>query len=275
MPELSYDDISAQFSIVEVLGQGGQKIVFAVEHPEYGACVLKIGVCKSKSALERIKREVETLKSITSDYYPNQFDFVIVDEQRFYILEERIIGKPLSKEITKYHTVTLSTKLIKQITKGLEILWSRNIVHRDIKPDNIIITTSGHPKIIDLGIARLTDLSSLTESLAPLGPCTPNYASPEQLTNRKHEINHRADQFCIGILYAQLLLGGAHPFDPKVVGKGQSIVDNILNGRWAKSHFNTSQLSQVGVVLSRMLDPEPYRRFRTPAALIDSINKII
>jgi serine/threonine protein kinase len=253
MPEFDYEDIIAQYNVVATLGQGGQKIVFAVDHPQYGSCVLKIGAFKSQMSLERVIREVETLRAISSQYYPKEFAFQVVDSHRFYILEERIDGQPLSSQMNRFSSASAATKLVIQIVNGLMLLWERRIVHRDVKPANIIITPTGNPRIIDLGIARLLDLASLTHSLAPFGPCTPNYASPEQLQNRKHEINHRADQFCVGTIYGQLLLRGSHPFDPSVVGDGQSIPENIINGRWARHRLEPPDLAPIVPVLSKML----------------------
>ncbi len=274
MPEFNYEDIIARYNVVATLGHGGQKIVFEVDHPQHGPCVLKIGIFKSSVSLERVNREVETLQAISSDYYPQQFAFKVVDDHRFYILEEKIDGKPLSAKICDFATVSAATTLTLEIVDGLMLLWDRRIVHRDVKPANIIITPAGNPRIIDLGIARLLDLASLTHSLAPLGPCTPNYASPEQLQNRKHEINHRADQFCIGIIYGQLLLGGCHPFDPSIVGQGQSIVDNIMNGKWARDSLQSADFATVLPVLSKMLATEPHRRYRSPEALRAALAEI-
>jgi len=275
MPELICDDIVASFNVVGTLGRGGQKLVYAVEHPQYGRCVLKIGLYNNPLGLERIVREVQTLRCISSPYYPRQFAFQVVDGQRFYILEERLEGVPLSQRLTEFSSTPAATRLVLGIVDALILLWERRIVHRDVKPDNIIITPGDRPKVIDLGIARLLDLASLTHSLAPLGPCTPNHASPEQLQNRKHEINHRADQFCVGIIYGQLLLKGSHPFDPQLVGQGQSIVENILNGRWAESSFRSSHRIPVHAVLSKMLAREPHARYRTPQILRTALNELV
>ena len=270
-----YNDIVAQYSPAEMLGEGGQKVVFSIQHPEHGSCVLKIGVYKNRSSLERIRREVEILRQITSPYYPRQFGFEVVDNQRFYVLEERIEGQPLSNAMQRFATVESATRLVLELVEGLSVIWQSRITHRDVKPDNILITPSGRPRIIDLGIARIKDGSSLTHSLAPHGPCTPNYAAPEQLENRKHEINHRADQFCLGIVYAQLLLEGSHPFDPQTVGAGDSIVDNILEGRWARQLFNFGVLSTTLPPLSTMLEREPYQRYRKPERLRSALDGVL
>jgi hypothetical protein len=75
MPEFKFEDIVAKYNVVEILGKGGQKIVFGIDHPVHGACVLKIGSFSHPAALERIVREVETLRSISSDCFPRRLSF--------------------------------------------------------------------------------------------------------------------------------------------------------------------------------------------------------
>jgi len=121
-------------------------------------------------------------------------------------------------------------------------------------------------QIIDLGIARLLDATSLTNSMAFMGPCTPNFASPEQLSNIKRKIDHRSDQFSLGILLVQLVLGGKHPFDPEFVG-GENIPINILQGLWAKSNVDKSVSRGFSLILHKLLSPQPYMRYRKPEEL--------
>lgn len=273
--DLFYDDILAEFPNALLLAEGGQKVVFAVDQPIYGNAVLKVGLCSSDRALERIRREVEVLRDIDSEFYPRNYEFQILDGHRFLILEERIDGLPLSEHLADFVSIESATELIKELVNGLCVLWERRIIHRDIKPQNILITPSRRPKIIDLGIARLLDLESLTRTLALRGPCTPAYASPEQLENRKHQINHRSDQYSLGIVYAQLLLEGRHPFDPSVVGTGESFVENILTGSWAKHEFEGDQFAPVRPILFTMLGHEPYQRYRTPEDLHSALKALL
>jgi serine/threonine protein kinase len=144
----------------------------------------------------------------------------------------------------------------------LDAIWQRGVVHRDLKPANILIVTDSFPRIIDLGIARLVGGASLTKTYFMMGPCTPNYAAPEQLTNRKSEIDFRTDQFLLGILLVQLMAGGEHPFDPKSVG-GPSIVMNILAGNWDRAVVRTAEFVSFEPFVTRLLSLEPYQRFRT------------
>jgi len=110
-------------------------------------------------------------------------------------------------------------------------------------------------------------LDSLTHSAAMRGPCTPIYAAPEQLINSKLQIDFRTDQFLLGIILAQLLCAGIHPFDPKIVG-GDSIVDNIMNDNWVRDQLQKCAPPSLYRICLKMLGNQPYQRFRLSDLLL-------
>lgn len=268
------DDVLSVFDSPIYIGGGAQKQVYSALHQDIGRVAVKIGAYSSASELERISREVGLLKSIDSPYFPKQYFFEPCEGARYYIVEELIDGTSLEQHIGEYTNPRNALELVQHIVTAMSLLWRQRVVHRDIKPANIIIA-SDHPRIIDLGIARIQDASSLTMSFAPFGPCTPNYASPEQLTNQKRFIDHRADQFALGIVLGQLLLGGGHPFDPLLVSSGNSIPENILLGHWHRKILGDACNNDLFSLLDKMLGTEPYRRFRRYQELADKINYVM
>ena len=260
--KLNFDDILSNYDKPALLSdEGGQKVVYTVNLPDIGLSVLKIGKYSSESSLERIRREVEILRELNSDYFPKNYDFVIVDNERYFILEEYLVGETLREHITNYAYEKLAANLVFELVIALKILWAKRIIHRDLKPQNIIITKDG-PRIIDLGIARFLDETSITQTWAPSGPGTPAYASPEQIQNRKRDIDFRSDQFNLGIIFAQLILGGHHPYDPDLVGNRNSIVENILSGTWAREIVSlNASLFAMGII-EKLLGSEPFKRYR-------------
>ena len=270
-----FTDILNKFPDATLLKEGGQKAVFLINHLTYGRCVLKVGTYPQQSSLERIQREIKTLKEINSPYYPKIYEFSIIDPQRFIIFEEYEECKPLSSLLEKYQEQEMAIRLLKELVNGLVILWGMQIVHRDLKPDNILITKSGQVKIIDLGIARLLEEDSLTLTFAISGPATPVYAAPEQLQNRKSTIDIRTDQFNLGIILVQLVLGGIHPFDPRAVGGGTDIVENILSNNWCRKLLVSADLLQVSKIAEKLLGREPYLRFKTPKLLMDALDNYL
>ena len=218
-----HQKILGDYLDVVLLKQGGQKAAYRGRHPAYGQVVVKIGTYASLNGLKRIQREVEVLRGLSSVYYPRNIAFTTNPPNYFVIVEEYVPSTPLSYCLDQFLKPKDSLGFLKHLVTGLSVIWDKRVVHRDVKPDNILVLADATPKIIDLGIARLLDDESLTRTINAREPCTPNYAAPEQLKNRKAQIDQRADQFGLGIVFVQLALGGDHPFDPSVVGGGDSI----------------------------------------------------
>jgi serine/threonine-protein kinase len=267
------DNFLKNFEIIQTFKETGQKRVYLAEHSNYGEVIVKIGRSPSKQGLKRAKREVETQKYIDSPYYPKNLDFIIFDDLQFAIVEEYIVSKPLSECYARFSDPVSILKLLQALVSGLDLLWRVRITHRDLKPDNILIRDDGSPVIIDLGIILAIEQTDLTYSFAPFSPCTPRYAAPEQLKNRRAEIDHRTDQFILGIDVMELIGGGVHPFDPSVLGCGNSIPENIINNKWTKEKLDCADFLSIKDFLYRLLAPEPYLRFRNTDILQKEIKR--
>lgn len=260
----------SQYNNVSLLKKGGQKVVYEADDATLGHVILKIGTYASADILKRIQREVLLLRQISSPYYPKNYDFQVITGNRFLIIEEFINAKSLSDHLSEFTDIQKASLLLSRLTEGLNVLWSQRTAHRDIKPDNILILQDKSPKIIDLGIAKIAGETSITPTFWIRGVCTPAYASPEQLKNRKTEIDYRSDQFSLGIVFLQLLMGGRHPFDPTIVG-GTSIPENITKGNWAKTKLDGCGHDGIKQIVHRMMAPEPFLRYRNPNDLTASV----
>jgi serine/threonine-protein kinase len=248
--------------IIKDLPSGGQKNVQLAEHTIFGQVVIKRGAIKSFISLERIKREIELLSELKSEFYPQQYHFNIdIKTKEFEIVEDYIEGTTLRDTMKSFTSVDQIFSLLHLLIQGLSIIWDRNIVHRDLKPENIIIRKNGKPCIIDLGIARFLDLEALTKTIAPMGPCTPIYASPEQLTNNKNIIDHRTDFFGLGIISLELFLG-VHPFDPTYLENHFSIVENILQNKFLLETKVIKADERMIELAGKTLRLQPFERFR-------------
>ncbi|MBC8458913.1 MAG: protein kinase [Deltaproteobacteria bacterium] len=268
---MTVDEYLKEFTLIKSFKNTGQKKV-SLAKPNRGGepVIIKIGKSPSQHLFKRAKREVEVQRSLKSSYYPKNFDFILFEGNRFVIVEEYIESQALSDCFDIFRGPRDILILLKHLICGLDLIWKSKVTHRDLKPDNILIKPDKTPVIIDLGIVLAEEKSTLTLPFSR-SPCTPNYAAPEQLKNRRAEIDHRTDQFILGIDILQLIEEGKHPFSPSYVGFGANIPENILNGNLIKNRLNDSKFVKMKALVSRLLAPEPYKRFRNTNLLKEEI----
>jgi len=160
----------------------------------------------------RTTREIEAVVKLASDMIPAIYEHgtkTVSDEDRLYIIEQFIEGDTYRRVLERnpiqsfQNTLELANILL---TSCAEFEKAR-LVHRDIKPENLICGTDGKIWIIDFGLARHLDKTSLTLSGQHFGVGTFGYAAPEQFRNIKPEINSRADLFSIGVILYESLTG--------------------------------------------------------------------
>lgn len=273
---MTVEDYLKNYTLIKSFKETGQKKVYLVQ-PNGGGdpVIIKIGKSPSTDLFKRAKREVEVQNSLDSDYYPKNFDFILFDESQFVIVEEYIESEALTYCFNRFTEPIDILILLKHIVCGLDLIWKSKITHRDLKPDNILIRPNNTPVIIDLGIVLAVDKTMLTAIFSPFSPCTPSYAAPEQLKNRRAEIDHRADQFILGINIMQLIGKGYHPFDPAHICCGNTIPENIVNWNWIKDPLDTVKFSPMKKLVYKMLAPEPYERFRNTNILKNEIDNCI
>lgn len=242
---------------------GGQKTVWIARHVTFGRVALKAIINDPPDS--RVLREVEILRSIDSPYYPKLFKAYNHEENGtnyLIIIEEFIEGTELSELIGHFTNEIQIKALAEDLLAGLDVLWSRNIVHRDIKPANIIIRPNSKPVILDLGIARQLDKETLTATCQLMGPCTPIYAAPEQLENRKDLIGPRTDMFSLGIVL-YILATQRHPFNPSEDKSTAEIIDSIIAQHPPSPRSFNSELSdEFSNFILRLLQKQPFQRFR-------------
>jgi serine/threonine-protein kinase len=198
---------------------GGQKAVIRGKLPPFGDIVLKIISASNKNERDRAIREIEVASKFDSSYFakPYLWGELKIDFPIIYLVEEFIPGLSLREILLHQKPVLLQRievkRIVENILKALSIIEKKNKVHRDIKPENIMVSND-RIVLIDFGIARDLDMSSLTDSYAIFGPMTPGYAAPEQIKNEKRKISIRTDLFSVGVLTYELLTG----YNPFVLG---------------------------------------------------------
>ncbi len=188
------------------------------------------------------------------------------------VLEEFLSGGTLEQRLKSGVLPPDEVRCIGLSLAGvLEHLHERRLVHRDIKPANVLFRADGVPVLTDFGIVRMLDEPTLTHAFLAIGPGTPAYAAPEQLTNEKALIDWRTDQFDLAIVLAECLTG-QHPY----MQPGQSLHDAILavSAKQEMPQASSNHLIALGFsCLVKALKPWPIARYRRPQEFIAALKQ--
>lgn len=209
---ITLDEVKAVFSRVTdivPLKAGGQKEV-CKGNMLGREVVLKIFLPHDGSE-QRARRELDVVKQLSLPYVPRIIESgecKLAGSDRIYLIEEMVDGVSYRDELDKNPIQPLDSvlKLIQALLIAAAEFERGGLVHRDLKPDNIMLDRNGRYWILDFGIARCLNLSSLTPT-GGYGLGTFGYAPPEQYRNFKTEIDGRADLFAIGIIAHEALTG--------------------------------------------------------------------
>jgi serine/threonine protein kinase len=250
------------------VGSGAFKTTFRVTKQDGSERAFKL--YRKAGADARTEREVE---AITRCSHAGIASFELIEtwkqgaDDYVFSLEEFLSGGTLTDRMKAGLMKPDDVRaLAKSLIDAVGHIESLGLVHRDIKPDNIMFRTPGGPPVIvDFGLVRDLNKSSLTATWAAGGPGTPLFASPEQLNNEKSMIDWRADQFALGVVLTFAGLG-EHPYQMPNLSPHQ-VVERVAK-RQAPSLAAAQWARANGLdPLVKMFAPYPITRYRTPALL--------
>jgi serine/threonine-protein kinase len=210
--------------------------------------------------MERFRREALAAADLNHPNITRVFDFGEEGEQ-LYMAMELLKGSDLKVLIERAQLGDLAWKLrvMVEVASGMAFVHRRNLVHRDLKPGNIHVTTSGTPKIMDFGLVRLGD-SNMTRTGMVMG--SPAYMSPEQLKGDKADA--RSDVFSLGAVFYELL-SGHRAFAGKNITQ---IMMNVLANEHAPLETAAPDVPRVlQYVVGRAMHKEPTDRYQTAGEL--------
>lgn len=222
-------------------------------------------IFNSENSKERTEREIDAMRRTSCANIAQLFKvgtFVGPEGSFLYLYEKYLAGGTLGElmkksRIDKERIIAIGSDLI----NALESTYKENIVHRDIKPDNIMFRDNdGEAVLVDFGLVRHLDATSLTKTSNFRGPGTAFYSAPEQLNNEKNLIDWRTDQFALGITLCEALLG-VHPFES---GSAIKTIEKIASKTECNNDIR-KQLNDFGMApIIKMLEPHPVKRYRRP-----------
>jgi len=253
--------IKERYEILEVLGEGGMAFVYKAMDTQLERFVaiktLKPNYVNQETFVERFRREAKTAANLNHPNIVQIFDWGI-EEEPFFVMEY-IEGNTLTSIVAKNRTISLSDVLFigAQVASGLQAAHQKGLVHRDIKPGNIMITPDGKVKVTDFGIVSLqNEESDITKTGSILG--TASYISPEQAQGRPVSIE--SDLYSLGtVLYE--LIAGKPPFS------GESPISTATKHLTDKpqklSNFRKDIPKGVENAVLKLLEKTTFDRFKS------------
>ena len=191
-----------RYEVIDRVGHGGMGVVYQARDPHIGRLVaVKLLNVSDEGVYERFLQEARSAGQLKHRNIVTIYDYGEFESTPFIVMEF-IEGTTLGELIRTDRTLSLPRKLelIGDLAAGLDYAHNKGVVHRDVKPANVMIDREGVLKILDFGLARVGE-SGLTQFGSMMG--TPNYMSPEQIQGRP--VDRRSDIFAVGLLFYELL----------------------------------------------------------------------
>src|SRR5919202_4026912 len=261
-----------RYRVLRKLGAGGMANVYLAEDQELGRRVA-IKILNDRHAnddqfVERFRREAKNAAALSHPNIVSIFDRGESEDGTYYIAMEYLPGGTLKDRIVKRGALPAHTAaaVALQIAEALRAAHERDVIHRDIKPHNILITGSGDVKVTDFGIARAASSSTMTRTGHILG--TAHYISPEQAIGEP--VGPASDLYSLGVVLYEMLTGEL-PFDADTpIG----IAMKHVNGRVRPPQdLNPSVPDGINAITLRLLAKNPEDRYGSDAELIEDLER--
>jgi len=264
--------IAGRYEILEQLGRGGMGEVYRVRDitldEEMALKLLKPDIASDKIMIERFRNELKLARKITHKNVCRMHDFH-EEEGTPFITMEYVAGDDLKSRIRKRGKIPVEEALIiaRQVTMGLMEAHELGVVHRDLKPQNIMIDKKGNAKIMDFGIARSVEAPGVTTTGMIVG--TPDYISPEQAEGE--EADQRSDIYSLGIILYEMVTGSV-PF------KGETALSVAIKHKTQIPADPKKLNPEVSEDLSRLIliciEKKRERRYQSAEELLSDLVKI-
>ncbi len=261
-----------RFEIIEEIGKGGMGTVYKAYDTKIKDIValkiLKTEIATDPEVIERFRNELKLARKVAHRHVCRMFDLG-EEGLSFYISMEFVAGEDLKSFIRRSgHLNELKTlDLARQISEGLAEAHRLGVIHRDLKPQNIMIDREGNAKIMDFGIARSLHAGGITGTGVIIG--TPEYMSPEQADAR--DVDARADIYSFGAILYEMVTGRV-PFD------GDTPLSIVLQHKSTPApdprKINVQISPGLGAVILRCLEKEKGRRYQKMSEILEDIARI-
>jgi TolB-like protein/tRNA A-37 threonylcarbamoyl transferase component Bud32/Tfp pilus assembly protein PilF len=261
------------YELLEEVGRGGQGVVFRARQKSLNRIValkvISLGQWASKAHVKRFRREAEAAASLDHPCIVPIYEVGERDGQCYFSMKfveggqlDEVVGRaPMS--------IRQAAELIAKVARTVHYAHEHGILHRDIKPGNILLDAKGEPHLTDFGLARLVETeSTMTRTLEVLG--TPSYMSPEQAMGNNSAVSSATDVYGLGAVFYQLLTGQP----PFAGGATYETIKLLLDTEPKQPRLLNPKIDRdLSTICLKCLEKDPERRYSSALALAEDLER--
>ncbi|HIG11384.1 MAG: protein kinase [bacterium] len=259
-----------RYYVVERLGEGASGRVYRAIHQDLlkhvALKIMTVHENAPRSMVERFRREAATAAGLRHPSIVGVHD-VGVDNDLHYIAMDLVEGETLSEWLAKKPSLEKRLAVLEQSTRAIGYAHSEGVLHRDIKPQNILVRNDGLPIVVDFGLARTTTDATLTRDGAVLG--TPQYMAPEQLRGEVTSLTPAADVYALGLVIYEAIVG------ERLFNQSDAGWPVVPEGQ---VRFSSEAAALLGkglcAVCQKCLDPEARYRYSDANEVADELTRV-
>lgn len=270
-PLASGSSLGTRYEIIRLLGQGGMGAVYLADDRELdrkvALKVIRADMAANPEILSRFKQELILARQITHRNVIRIFDLAQVENVKF-ITMEYVEGEDLQSVLRRKKKLdpAEAANIMAQVCRALEAAHGERVIHRDLKPQNIMLDKAGRVYVMDFGVARSLEAPAMTQTGALIG--TPDYMSPEQAKGLP--LDARSDLFTVGLIFYEMLTATA-AFN----------ADTTMGKLWKRTSEPPRPLVELDKtipqalsdIVGKCLEIDPAKRFSTATELLHAIER--
>ncbi len=259
------------YELLEEIGRGGQGVVYRAHQKSLNRTValkvIGLGPWATEAHLKRFRREAEAAASLEHSGIVPIFE--VGERDGFCYYSMKFVEGGQLDEVAEREPIPVrrAVELIAKLARTVQYAHEHGILHRDIKPGNVLVDAKGEPQLTDFGLARLVEAeSTITHTLDVMG--TPSYMAPEQAAGETTKVNRVTDIYGLGAVLYQLLTGHA----PFAGGTSYETIRQVLNTEPRQPRLWNPKIGRdLSTICLKCLEKDPQRRYSSALALAEDL----
>jgi serine/threonine protein kinase len=269
-----------EYQLLEKLGQGGMGTVYKALHTKLGRTVALKVLSKDRvwdeRAIVRFEREMKAVGAVDHPHIVRAMDAREIGETRILVMEF-VDGLDLAEIVKRCYPLAIADacELVRQAALALEGVHAYGLVHRDVKPSNLMLTRQGQVKLLDLGLARFEMDPAGGDEVTGAGQAigTVEYMAPEQLSDST-SVDIRADLYSLGCTLFKFLAGQTPFGGPEYKGPLERLMAHVQKPVPSVWQYRGDVPPALVHVVERMLAKDPNQRFQTPVEVAQALTPL-